>query len=208
MIGYFLYSKECKFCQDLIRCMMDMNILNLFQVIPPDKMDEQNLIKWNVSRVPALIIIKRFPDGRTTEQVYEGQDAFTWTEKFIEVRRMAKVPDSQSVQKLIQFENIKSRKDGINGYSSSEMEGLSDSYTYCNPELSATPKSFVQYDGDVGFKVDPICTYDGQQTEKLSRKIQNDMMRTLEIDRSKDLENIKELNKKQQVNIVVQRELK
>lgn len=189
-INIFYYSRVSKLCLDLIRMMDNYGILNKFLL---QCIDDMNDIPKGLDRVPTLIVV-----GIPKPLV--ANEAVKW---FNDNKPYLQQQGSDLQNKKLLYNITKTMYDqqGPKGFSSNELEGLSDNFAYSDENFNyAQPKTFCLYgnDGDV------IMT--PPKDGKLNSETQKNLICEIEKNQKKQDDECKVYMKQEQLNKIMQKE--
>jgi len=126
---------------NLLQVITNENIIKMFIPVCLDNFSSSQISSLSIKEIPAIVISSE----NTIPIVYEGpQNCSSWLNSFIINRRKNLINQVENNRKNIQHAQNELRKNegGAIEYNETEMEGISDSYSYNNTEL-AQPKNFV-----------------------------------------------------------------
>lgn len=226
MSGYLFYSNNCETCINLIAIMKNEKLLEMFDCRDVEKMGLEELTRLGLEDVPTILIINTSQSGEQQKGIHVKGQACKWVENVINNRRAHMIKYNENVTKLIEMQEMKKRmQDGLLGYSSMEIGGISDDYSYWSdkPDLDknldmAQAKTFLGYDADPKkflqlynqSRIMTIPDVEGNKDDKrklkgyiVTEKEQKKLMEDLDKNREKQIGVIKDNMQKEQIDSVI-----
>lgn len=159
MIIFLFYSTKCKHSANLINIINSQKLSELFRPICIDNMKIEDLLKQGINNVPTIMVINQ-NGTESRKDIFDGVNAFTWIEQFINNRREFMMRQAEETRRLIQLNNKKvcENEKSLKDYNTMESFGLSDAYAYYNKDINrdvdiAQPKSFLPYGKDQEYQI-------------------------------------------------------
>ncbi len=190
------YSSKCRACNELWGVITNEGITKMFVPVCLDKMSSKEMATLRITKVPAIVI-----SGENQQPaIYEGpQQCSAWLNTLIQNRRNNMKQHVENQRKLIQKNQAQARiQDGnAMGFSISEMEGVSDGYSYVDIEVHQ-PKNFVPINHEENFKIiTPQCKQ-GKLDEYQTKQELNSIKKNRDVDN----DNLKSMMEQNQINAI------
>lgn len=207
MSGILFYSNNCKYSSNLLKVMMDQDILRFFTQKCIDNMDTNELIQMGLKVVPTLVVVNKSASGNN-KQIYEEAKAFEWVQQLLTNRRESMIKMADQRRRLIQINNIKSKHhDGLHDHDPLETGGVSDDFAYWAQDMTkdidiAQPKSFLPFGKDDQYS---IATFMNSKEKEYKINEADQKRRLAEIEQTRKMQNnsIQEMNEKQHMDAVM-----
>lgn len=229
MSGYLFYSNNCETCMNIITIMKTEKLLEMFECKDVEKMSVEELTRLGLTEVPTIVVITTSQTGEQQKGVYVSKAAFDWVTQVVNNRRMNMIKYTENTKKLIEMQEMKKRmQDGLLGYASMELNGISDNYSYWSDNInidknldmaqaksfggySKDPKKFLQLHSQS--RIMTIPDVEGSKEDKkkhkgyiLTEKEQKKALEELEVNRKTQLNIIKDNMQKEQITSVMNAE--
>lgn len=187
-INIIYYSRVSQMCRNLLQLLNEYNAINCFMLKCIDDMKE---LPQSLERVPTVIIC-----GIGKPLV--GNEAFKW---FNENRMFLQTKSTELRNKRILHNMDKNMYDptGPKGYSTNELEGLSDDFAFTTAE-QAQPKSFCGYGQDTDVIYTP--SNDGKINMNVQQRMLNEYKNIIDT----QTEEYKQYMKQDQINKIIEKE--
>lgn len=206
VLGFLFYSKNCKYCLNLMTLMSNDKMLHMFDAKCVDDMTDVQLTQIGLQGVPTLVIVN---NKTGFKQIFEKNEAFNWLQSIRLNRRQNIIKQTENSSKLIQVTELKKNiKDGLFDYRQNELEGISDSYAYWKDDLAQDvdapqPKTFLPYKADEQYTIMTIPEDQQMKNNKLKSDEQSQLVRKLEQMRESQNTQLKTMMEKEQINKVI-----
>lgn len=207
MLGYLFWSKNCKFCYDLMTTMEHQGLIHLFKLIQVDNWTTVEYVKWGLNAVPTLVILSG-PNGQNKD-IREKKQAFVWVETMVNNRRQSMMAKAQQTRHQAELIQIKNRlKEGLYEYCQHESEGMSDAYAYWADSMEkdidiAQAKTFLPVGKEQQYSIMTIPENENAKKNKLKKQDQMKMTLDLERSRKDQDEMLKKIAENEQINRVL-----
>ena len=205
MIIFLFYSTKCKHSANLINIINSQKLLELFRPICIDNMRIEDLLKQGINNVPTIMVINQ-NGTESRKDIFDGANAFTWIEQFINNRREFMMRQAEETRRLIQLNNKKvcENEKSLKDYNTMESFGLSDAYAYYNVDINrdvdiAQPKSFLPYGKDQEY---PILTLTDDKNKMNGTEYKKREDEVKKIRQNQEVE-LKKIMEQQQIAAVV-----
>lgn len=196
MFTRIFYSEKCSGCLNLWNIIYSEGITRMFIPICVDNFSAKELSQLKLLMVPAIVI----SGANQSPVIYEGLNQCSqWLSTFIYNRRLNIKQRVEQQRRLIQKQQILSRikDEGATEYVDTEMEGISDSYSYNNTDLYQ-PKNFVNIGDEINCR---IITPNFEQN-KIHEEEMLRQLRDLETNRKSDNQKFMQLMEQNQIKAV------
>ena len=150
------------------------------------------------SQVPVIVITQ---NEESKPIIYEGSlKCSEWLTGFTYNRRKNIAKEVNERRKLIQKSQIEDREKngGALEYNETEMNGISDEYSYCNTDLSQ-PKNFVNVGNESSTKIFSV----DKKEEKINSLTMKKSLKETEINRENDKKEFMKLMEQKQIKAVL-----
>lgn len=199
MFTRIFYSEKCNGCINLWNIIYSEGITRIFIPICVDKLTAKQISQLKLTMVPAIVIA----NDNQAPVIYEGvKQCSQWLSNFIYNRRMNIKQRVEQQRKLIQKQQILSRVQdgGTIGYADSEMDGVSDSYSYNHIDL-CQPKNFVTIGNEIDCRIITPQLKDNKEN-RMSNDEMLRQLRDLESNRNSDNQKFMQLMEQNQITAV------
>jgi hypothetical protein len=178
----------------------------MFKLICIDTMRQDDLIKQGINNVPTIVVINQ-NGSDTRKDIFDGENAFHWVEKFINCRREFIMHQAEENRRIIQLNNKKTEEgNALKVFPTMETAGISDAYAYYHKDLETDvkldipqPKAFLPYGKDQDYN---IVTFQDSKTKINSseQRKKEEEIKNLRSNQDKELSKIFE---QQQISSVI-----
>jgi hypothetical protein len=165
----------------------------------------EDLLKQGINNVPTIMVINQ-NGTESRKDIFDGANAFTWIEQFINNRREFMMRQAEETRRLIQLNNKKvcENEKSLKDYNTMESFGLSDAYAYYNVDINrdvdiAQPKSFLPYGKDQEY---PILTLTDDKNKMNGTEYKKREDEVKKIRQNQEVE-LKKIMEQQQIAAVV-----
>jgi hypothetical protein len=197
MLIRLFYSKKCKECMSLCEVIHNEKISDMITFICIDNYTSKQLETLIFKQVPVIVITQ--DDNKP--MIYEGAiKCSQWLNAFTYNKRKMIAKEVNEKRKQIQKSQIEDRQNfgGALEYNDSEMNGISDEYSYCNTDLPQ-PKSFVNVGNEGATKIFTIANNEN----KISNITLKKTLKETEINRENDKRDFIKIMEQKQISAVI-----